>query len=72
MRELLIVDRDPWQLELYQLQNGKLNCVAESSLADPAWLCSSVLPLEMQLVAGAKRPQISIRRTDGQAGQWLV
>lgn len=71
-RELLIVDRDPWQLELYQLQDGKLVCVGKSNLAEPAWLKSGVLPLEMQLVASEKRPQIFVRRTDGQPGQWRV
>lgn len=71
-RELLIVDRDPWQLELYRLQEGKLTCVGKSSLADAAVLASAVLPISLQLFAGPKRPQIAVRRTDGATGRWFV
>lgn len=71
-RELLIIDRDPWQLEFYRLREGKLHCVGKSGLADAAVLASAVLPISLQLVAGPKRPQVLVRRTDGAAGQWNV
>ncbi len=33
--ELLIIDRDPWTLELYRHQNGQLEKVGQSTLAAP-------------------------------------
>src|SRR5437899_2801748 len=59
-REVLIVDRDPWQLELCQLQSGNLVEVGRSSLAQPDVLTSSVLPVTLRMVAGTNRPQIEI------------
>jgi Uma2 family endonuclease len=59
-REVLIVDRDPWALELYQLQAGMLRLAGRSDLANPAVLTSGVLPLTFQLRAGTPRPTIEI------------
>src|SRR5687768_14135460 len=41
-RELLIIDRDPWQLELFRLQGTKLVQVAKISLGDAAEIASEV------------------------------
>jgi Uma2 family endonuclease len=71
VRELLIVDRDPWVLELYQLQAGKLKEVGTSTLSTPSVLCSCVVPLTFRLVAGATRPQIEVVHTEG-TQRWLV
>ncbi len=60
VREVLIVDRDPWRLELYQRQNGKLVLADTSSLDQPNVLTSSVLPVTFRLVNGPTRPQIEI------------
>ena len=65
VRELLIVDRDPWAIELYRLEEGDLALAGRSGLDEPELLASAVLPLELRLVAGADRPQIEVRRTDG-------
>lgn len=62
-REVLIIDRDPWQLELYQLQNGTLVPVGICNLSQATALPSSVLPVSFQLTAGTTRPQIEIRQT---------
>ncbi len=59
-RELLIVDRDPWQLELHRLVNNKLVLVGTSSLADPTWIVSETVPLRLRLQAGDKRPTIEL------------
>jgi Uma2 family endonuclease len=59
-REVLIVDRDPWALELYQLRNGKLELAGRSELANPAILASEVRPLTFQLQPGPDRPIIQI------------
>ena len=71
VREMLIIDRAPWQLELYQRQDGKLVLAGKSSLDQPIVLSSSVLPLTFHLVTGQTRPQIEI--THQASGQkWLV
>lgn len=71
VRELLIVDRDPWALELYRLANGRLDQAGRSTPDQPDVLTSTVLPLTFQLVPGPKRPQIEVAWSAG--GQtWLV
>jgi Uma2 family endonuclease len=62
-REVLIVDRDPWKLELYQLQGGKLILIGESEVANASVLTSGVLPLTFQLQAGTPRPPINLTHT---------
>ena len=70
-REVLIVDRDPWALELYQLRAGKLKLAGRSDLTNPAVLTSSVLPLTFQLRAGSPRPIIDITHT-GTSQTWTA
>ena len=70
-RELLIVDRDPWQLELLRLQACKLVSVGTSTTDGSAAVASEVLPLSFRLVEGEKRPKIDVRHTDGEK-TWLV
>ena len=62
-REVLIVDRDPWSVELYQLRRGKLVSVGKSDPATAAVLTSGVLPLTFQLQPGSLRPTILITHT---------
>jgi Uma2 family endonuclease len=66
-RELLIVDRDPWSLELYVLKRKKLKLVGRSSLEEPRSLESTVLPLSFQLTAGKTRPLVKVSRTRSEA-----
>jgi Uma2 family endonuclease len=70
-RELLIVDRDPWVLELYQLQGGKLVLAGKSELANPSVLASGVLPLTFQLQDGSPRPTILMTHT-GTVQTWTA
>jgi Uma2 family endonuclease len=71
VRELLIVDRQPWALKLYRLRESTLEQVAASTLQQADILDSAVLPLRFQLVAGQPRPQIEI--THVKTGQhWLA
>lgn len=63
VRELLLVDRDPWALELYQLQGSELKLAGASTLADPVILSSPVLGVSLRLVPGEVRPQIEITHT---------
>jgi Uma2 family endonuclease len=59
-RELLIVDRQPWRLELYRLQGGVLTVVNSVVAGDLKLIESEVLPLRLRLVAGQSRPMIEI------------
>ncbi len=71
MRELLIVDRYPWALELYRLgEAGVLELVGRSTLERPDTLTSQVMPLTFQLIAGDERPSIATRHSDG-IQNWL-
>jgi Uma2 family endonuclease len=56
--ELLIVDREPWTLELYRQENGQLTKVGQSTLAAPDVLESRTVGLTFQLLPGETRPQI--------------
>ena len=58
--ELLIVDRDPWTLELYRHQDGQLTKVGQSTLAAPEVLASQTVGLTFQLLPGEPRPQIQV------------
>jgi Uma2 family endonuclease len=70
-RELLIVDRRPWQLTHFCLLNGKLCEVGRSTFEAPSDLRSAVVPLTFRLVGDASKPAILIRHHDGKQ-QWTV
>jgi Uma2 family endonuclease len=71
VRELLIVDRDPWRLELSCLQDGVLVRAGTSTVEDPSVVASHVLPLSFRLVEGDKWPKINVRHGDGERN-WLI
>lgn len=62
-RELLVVDRDPWAVELYRLAGGKLVSAGRSDAANPAVLSSGVLPLTFQLRDQSPRPAAVVAHT---------
>ncbi len=66
-RELLIVDRKPWALELYRLDGEQMALVGRSTVEAPEPLASAVLPLSFRLSAGVvgARPEIEVRRNEG-------
>ena len=70
-RELIILDRAPWQLELFRLTNGELISVGKSSVTDGSVLASEVVPLSFRLIAGTTRPQIEARHVDG-VQSWTI
>ncbi len=71
VREVLILNRQSWALELYRYQDGGLQKAGESTLQQPAVLSSGKVPLEFRLIAGEKRPQVEVRhKTSGE--RWVV
>jgi Uma2 family endonuclease len=71
VRELMIVDRDPWSLELYRFHGDELKVVGTSRLDEPSPLTSDVLPVTFRLLPGNARPKIEIIHRDG-VQRWLV
>jgi Uma2 family endonuclease len=59
-REVLVIDRDPWALELYRLDGGELRSVGRSDEANPTELSSGVLPLTFHLRPGSPRPAVVV------------
>jgi Uma2 family endonuclease len=70
-REILIVDRDPWALELYRLNEGSMDLAGTATVENGETLTSEVVPLTFRLVAGADRPQIEVARRAG-ADVWRL
>jgi Uma2 family endonuclease len=70
-RELLLIDRDPWGLELYRNREGTMSLVGTSRVEAGDWLPSAVLPFRFRLIADAGRPRIEVAQTEG-PGSWLV
>jgi len=70
-RELLIVDREPWALELYRLTEGRLRLVGKSTLESSEVLASDVVPLTFRLQPGTGRPTVDVRHADGRQ-QWMI
>jgi Uma2 family endonuclease len=59
-REVMIITRDPWAVELHELRGGKLVLVGRPDLFNSTVLTSSVLPLTYRLVTGQSRPRIEV------------
>jgi Uma2 family endonuclease len=71
VRELLIVDRKPWRLELYRLTDRQLRLVGACTPKQPAVLTSEVLPLTFTLQPAKPRPRLLVTTADG-AREWLI
>jgi len=71
VREALLVDRDPWQLELYRHQNDKLLPIGVSRLPESVWLECDRIPIRLRLVEGEKRPVIEVGQIAGER-RWVI
>ena len=60
VRELLIVDRNPWLLELFRADPGGFESVGTSDSAESATISSRVLDLTFRLVDSDPRPSIEV------------
>jgi len=58
--ELLLIDRDPWTLELFRRREGRLTKVGQSCLPFGDMLASQSLGLAFQLIASHPRPRIQV------------
>jgi Uma2 family endonuclease len=63
-KELLLVDRQPWQLELYRRRGNKLVLTAAAKPGDATLIESKVLPLRFRLLRGDDRPTIEVTCVD--------
>ena len=71
VRELLLVGRKPWLLELYRLTNGKLMLVGKITPDPSQSLASQVLPVSFRLLPNDPRPTIEVTQSED-ARQWLI
>ena len=70
-RELLVVDRDPWGLELYRLSGSELVLQGRCSIESPQTLVSHSLPLSFLLASGDERPWIQVRQAET-SKEWII
>jgi Uma2 family endonuclease len=71
VRELLLVDRFPWALELYRLEAGLINLVGSSDPVQSQILTSEILPLTFRLIPGEPRPRIEVAHSHG-VQRWTI
>jgi Uma2 family endonuclease len=71
VRELLIIDRKPWRLELYRFAKSIAKPVGIVSLKKLAVLSSSVLPLRLTLKGANPRPKLVVTAIDGKR-TWVI
>lgn len=69
VRELLLIDRQPWELQLLRLQGGRLVTVAAGKVEGVA-IASEVLPFQFSLHTAPKRPSIQVVHPSGKS--WTV
>jgi Uma2 family endonuclease len=71
VRELLIIDRYPWSLELYRHNGSELVLAGQSSLSQSEVFASNILPISFQLLPAEPRPEIHIAEIGG-ARTWTA
>lgn len=71
VRELLVVERQPWSLELFRLDGGRFVVAGRSDLDRPDMLHSAVIPFTFRLVAGDERPRIEVTHLES-GKRWLA
>jgi Uma2 family endonuclease len=70
VRELLLVDRQPWRLRLYRHNGKSLELVGECDAESAASLASEVVPFSFGLASADPRPTLLlVHQTDGRTWQ---
>jgi len=64
-RELILLDRGSWKVELYRLVDAKLALVGISTPEGSEVLTSAVLPITLRLLPGEGRPTLEVAAIDG-------
>ena len=70
-RELIIVDRAPWAIELYRLSASQLSLVGRTDIDSTTILETVSVPLRWRLVPGPERPLLEATVLDG-SKSWLA
>jgi Uma2 family endonuclease len=70
VREVLVLDRNPWRLEVYQSRRGRMRSKGAIAPGDGSVLTSAIGPLTFQLLRGRPRPKVKI--THAESGQEWV
>ena len=72
VRELLILDRRPWKLELYRLHDSELRLVGVSEETSAATLSCETVDVTLQLQAsGGTKPTLKVR-CERLGREWLI
>ena len=71
VREVLVVHRQPWRLELFGLQDDRLVVRGQSTIESGPTVASDVLPFSFSLIPGEGRPQIEVIHTDSNT-RWVA
>ena len=70
VRELLLVDRFPWRLELYQNDGVEMNLAGSLAPGDAGQIDSQILPVSFRLIESSEKPKIEVTQTiDGRV--WM-
>ncbi len=70
VRELLIIDRDPWQLELFRLSASELKSAMIATVENAVQIQSQIVPITISLVPRQPRPGILVQSRNGQT--WTI
>ena len=65
-REVLILDRDPWRLELHRLDGDAMTLVGAATVEGGETVRTDSVPFAWRLVAGAERPQVEMTSTESE------
>jgi Uma2 family endonuclease len=71
VRELLLINREPWEVELFRLTDSRLGSVGRTGVDTGEALASDVVPVSFRLIPGEPRPKIEVIHRDG-VQRWLV
>lgn len=71
VRELMILNRRPWTMELYRRDDTTWTLSGTSTPDSAETVASTVLPLTFRLLAGEPRPRIEVSRADA-SRSWLI